>query len=272
VGWKGIGRRDNKMTIRKSRALLVFGFALIAFVFGLSFAALGQNKSPNEQRAAEELVQAANRDRAPEHLQTLRRDPALDKAAERHAIPMVASGHLSHQLPGEPNLTVRVRQAGIHASTVAENVADAPTAAEINNEWMHSPSHRANLLDPRLNAIGVAVIEQHGELYAVQDFAREVPSLTSVQQERKVASQLQSQGIKVIADRATARAYCNGSPRHVRPLPRLVMRYSTTDLTHLPPQVVEGISGGKYHRAAVGACAEADQNGFIAYQMVVLLY
>jgi uncharacterized protein YkwD len=225
-----------------------------------------------EQQAALQLVQAANQDRASEDLQPLRRDDALDKAAWQHAQRMVASGSLSHQVAGEPNLIVRIQQAGAHCSTVAENVAQAPTAAQINDEWMHSASHRANLLDPKVNAIGVAVIKRHGELYAVQDFAHEITALAPPELERQVASLLQSQGLQIVGDGGAARAACSGSSSHTRPLPRLVMKYSTTDLSRLPQQVQQGIAGGSFHRAVVGACGAADQNGFSAYQMVILLY
>ncbi len=185
---------------------------------------------------------------------------------------MVQSGTLSHQLPGEPDLIVRVQQAGVHCSTVAENVAEAPTARQINDEWMHSEAHRANLLDPRVNAVGIAVIKNRGELFAVQDFAREMTALTPRQQERQVASLLSSRGLQVEDNNALARNYCDSSPSRRRPLPKLVMRYSTTDLSQLPQQVAQGIASGSYHRAVVAACAPANENGFTAYQMVILLY
>ncbi|MEO6829299.1 MAG: CAP domain-containing protein [Acidobacteriaceae bacterium] len=228
--------------------------------------------NPTERRAADELFAAANQDRVPQGLRSLRRDAALDKAAWQHAQRMVESGGLSHRVAGEADLVERVQQAGAHSSTVAENVAQAPTAAQINDEWMHSASHRANLLDPRVNAVGIAVIERHGELYAVQDFARETAALTPAGQEKQVASLLRTRGLQIASDGAAARAYCAKSPSGTRPLPKLVMRYSTTDLSDLPQQVQQGIASGSYHRAAVGACGAASQNGFSAYQMVILLY
>jgi hypothetical protein len=118
----------------------------------------------------------------------------------------------------------------------------------------------------------VAVIERRGELYAVEDFAREMTALTGSQQERQVASLLSSRGLQVAGNGDLARAYCNGSPSRTRPLPKLVMKYSTTDLGRLPQQVEQGIGAGSYHRAMVGVCPAANQNGFSAYQIVILLY
>jgi uncharacterized protein YkwD len=225
-----------------------------------------------EQAAAQALVADANQDRARHGLGPLRQDPNLTAAAWQHEQVMLRSRGLSHQLPGEPGLTARIQQAGVRCSTVAENLAEAPSPAQINDEWMHSPMHRANLLDPRLNAIGVAVVRRHGELYAVQDFAHELQTLTPMQQEHQVATLLRTRGLSVETRGSRAHAYCNGDPTRTRPLPRLVMRYSTADLSRLPAQVEQGIRSGRFRRADVAACHGSLQNGFAAYQIVLLLY
>ena len=115
---------------------------LATFFLALSVVARAQNTSMNddERSAAADLLQATNQDRSSQGLEPLHPDPALTKAAWEHAQRMVASGTLSHQLPGEPDIIVRVQQVGLHCSTVAENVAEAPTAGQINEEWMHSPA------------------------------------------------------------------------------------------------------------------------------------
>lgn len=225
-----------------------------------------------EQRAAAELFQLANQDRSGRGLQPLRQDQDLTRAARTHARIMVHSGALSHQLPGEPDLIVRAKQAGVRFSTVAENVAEAPSAAQINNEWMHSPPHRANLLDPRVNAVGIAVVQRGGELYAVQDFAREVSILTRQQQEQEVGALLSSRGLRLDSNDRLAISYCGNTAARQRPAPRLVMKYITSNLDRLPQQVEKGIAAGRFHLARVGACHEADQNGFTSYQIVILLY
>lgn len=228
--------------------------------------------SPAEQSAAAELFQDANDARAAAGVPQLHDDPALTQAAWFHAQRIVQANALSHQFPGEPNLIVRVQQAGVHCSTVAENIAAGPNAARIHDEWIHSTSHRENLLDPRVNTVGIAVVKRGGAIFAVQDFARETDALTPSQQEQRVASQLTAQGLQMERDSSAARGRCNGTPNRQGTLPKLVVRYSTTDLSHLPQQVQQGIAAGDYHRAAVGACRASVQNGFNAYQIVILLY
>lgn len=250
----------------------------LTLIFLLAGVAWSQTDSSNsamdqtERGAAAELLQATNQDRSSQGLQPVREDPTLTKAAWEHAQRMVESGALTHQVAGEPDLVTRIEQTGLHCTTVAENVAEAPTAGQINDEWMHSPAHRANLLDPRVNVVGIAIVRQHGELYAVEDFARELVSLTRPQQEKQVASLLASHGLHVQPGDALATSYCDASPGGTRPLPKLVMRYSTADLSQLPQKVQQGIADGSYHGAAVGACSAAHQNGFTAYQIVILLY
>lgn len=228
--------------------------------------------SPTERSAAADLLEATNQDRSAQGLPILHPDPMLTKAAWKHAQRMVESGTLSHQLPGEPDLILRIQKVGLHCSTVAENVAEAPTAGQINDEWMHSPSHRTNLLDPRVDMVGIAIIQKHGELYAVEDFARTVASLTLSQQVKQVVTLLTSHGLRAEGNQALATGYCNGSPAQARPLPKLIMKYSTVDLSRLPARVEQGIAAGTYNRAIVGACNPANQNGFTADQIVILLY
>ena len=38
---------------------------------------------------------------------------------------------------------------------------------------MKSPPHRANILDKDMNSVGIGVVEQRGQLFAVEDFSQE---------------------------------------------------------------------------------------------------
>src|SRR5580692_7069381 len=100
---------------------------------------------------ARQVMQATNQDRAQRGLGPLKWDPALARAAQRHAELMVRQGALSHQYPGEAALETRVGMQGAHFRVVAENLAVAPNPGAVEAEWMHSPPHRRNILDARLN-------------------------------------------------------------------------------------------------------------------------
>jgi uncharacterized protein YkwD len=160
------------------------------------------------QSAAERaLFDSANRERAAQGLAQLRWDSALANAARDHAQLMAERNTLSHQFPGEPALQDRARVAGARFTEIAENVAEGPSADVIHASWMHSPPHRANLLDPELTAIGIAVVGGAsrdgavrggaGMLFAVQDFSQSVASLSLVEQEKQVAAALAARGLQV---------------------------------------------------------------------------
>jgi len=134
----------------------------------------------SESAAAEqELFRMTNRDRAEAGVPELEWNEWLAQAARKHAAEMARRGRLSHQFPGEPGLRDRVAATSIHFNASAENIALGLITAGINQDWMLSPGHRANILDPKYNAIGVAVVRNGDELYAVTDFAHSVPALSA---------------------------------------------------------------------------------------------
>jgi uncharacterized protein YkwD len=77
-----------------------------------------------------------------------------------------------HGFEGEPSLSARVKQAGVHFSWLAENVIQGPSPEFIHEQFMKSPPHRANILDRDMDSIGVGVVEQGGQLFAVEDFSQ----------------------------------------------------------------------------------------------------
>lgn len=82
-------------------------------------------------------------------------DPALQRAAQRQADAMAAAGVMSHGVAGD--FSGRMRQAGIRASTAAENVAMGQRSlAEVMDDWKASSGHRANMLMGSATRIGVA--------------------------------------------------------------------------------------------------------------------
>jgi uncharacterized protein YkwD len=113
---------------------------------------------PPSSAADVTLFNAANGVRAAAGLQPLKWDNALASAAHEHALRMANANTLSHQLPGEPPPQDRARHAGVRFSMMAENVALGTSIPGLHTLWMNSPPHRANLLDPQLNAIGISVV------------------------------------------------------------------------------------------------------------------
>ncbi len=235
------------------------------------------NPLPDSPTVAEQyLLSAANQERAARNLPLLHRDPQLARAAAQHAQTMAAHASISHQFPGEPTLAHRAAGMGVAFSLVSENVAEAPSAIQIHEMWMHSPGHRANLLDPAIDAAGIRVIVRNGELYAVEDFAKTVPSASLDEQEfaiRALIAQLGKIALTTAPDATSAaRQTCAMTTGFAGPRkPTFVMRFTSGSLDQLPGELKTQLASGRYRQAAVGACS-AKESPFTAYNFAVLLY
>jgi len=170
-------------------------------------------------------------------------------------------------------MTDRASQAGARFSTIAENVAEGPSAESVHQEWMNSPPHRANLLNAQLDSIGIAVAERDGILFAVEDFSLAVGKLSVEGQEGIVAAKLRSRGLRPLSDTSDARRSCEKGKGYAGShAPSFVMQYSTADLQTLPDMLEQRIQSGSYHAAVVGACPSDAKSGFSKYRIAVLLY
>ena len=241
----------------------------------MAMAALVVAPALAQQPAEQQVMELANADRAQNGLGPLKWDPALAQAAAQHAQIMAAQpAPLSHQYAGEPDLVARAGAANAHFRSVAENVAVAPDPQALEQEWMHSPLHRANILNPQMNGIGVALVRRGGNYYAVEDFDDGVAQLGQAQIEQKIAQLLQQRGLQPAGLTDIARQTCaldHGSAGG--PKPWFIMRWEGTDLGRLPDELDEKIATGKYHKAAVGACdAGSPGQGFTTYKLAVMLY
>ena len=226
-----------------------------------------------ENGPAQTLFESANHERAAHGVAPLKWSDSLAGAARQHAVRMAAQNTLSHQLPGEAGMVDRASQAGARFTTLAENVAEGPSAESVHQEWMNSPPHRANLLNSQIDSVGIAVAERDGVLFAVEDFSLAVGKLSVEGQEGIVAAKLRSRGLRPLSDASDARRSCEKGKGYAGSrAPSFVMQYSTADLQTLPDMLEQRIQSGSYHAAVVGACPSDDKSGFSKYRIAVLLY
>ena len=85
---------------------------------------------------------------------------ALAAAARAHAKDMVREGFFAHHSPKRGNLSKRLNRRGIPYKRALENIAISGNLEDTLKQWLESPAHRANLLDPNISTFGVAVAEQ----------------------------------------------------------------------------------------------------------------
>jgi uncharacterized protein YkwD len=232
-----------------------------------------------------QLLNLVNAERARAGLSALQWDDHLAQAARLHTQRMADRRALSHQFRGEPPLPERVGSAGAHFNSVAENIAYAGTVNELHDNLMHSPHHRANILDPKSNAIGIAFVERDGELYVTEDFAHLLVDVSSDQfQSRLIRAFNQfrtSKGFSAMPvrfDQRLEKAACNAKlePRSIlRQLPgatNLTM-FTTSQPDNLPSNMQQAAGDGRLRRMSIGVCFKPDQKGgFSTYWVAAAFY
>ncbi|MFN4130889.1 MAG: CAP domain-containing protein [Paracoccaceae bacterium] len=146
--------------------------ALIAMTLPATAMACSQ---PSGATALEQgLVQWINKERQARGVHTLRSSAALASAARQHGCDMATRGFFAHQRAGGPTPGQRAKANGYQFRRVTENLAysrtaKVATAAEI---WRNSPPHWANVLDPKVNDVGVSVTTSKGRIYWVMNVGR----------------------------------------------------------------------------------------------------
>ena len=240
------------------------------FFVPASRSAQTQPLEPNNSER--ELFDLLNHERTANHLPELKRDQALLQAARKHALLMLDLNALEHQLPGEPGLEERLTSVGARFTYIAENIAIGKDPATIHSGWMHSPGHRANILSPRVTAVGIAVVRGTDGLFAVEDFSQSFGDVSLEQQERQVASQLSAKGLHVAGTAEDARRACDGLVGLPGSRSGAVIRFETGDLGEFPPALEKQIRSEPYRNVAVGACRAREGAGFARYKIALLFF
>lgn len=128
-----------------------------------------------------------NRERTRRGERALIADARLTSAARGHSLDMAVRHYFEHVSPDGQTPLDRIRASGFlppgHGYLIGENIAwgsgTLSTPAQIVRAWMHSPDHRANILNRRFRYTGMGVAAgvpvetlrfQPGGIYT-QDFA-----------------------------------------------------------------------------------------------------
>ncbi len=115
-----------------------------------------------------DVLAAVNAMRVRAGLPALRADPLLAQVAGRYASRLAARAEVVHEPSPGDSPVARLAAAHIIADRVAENVARAPTLALAHARLLASPSHRANLLDPVVDTLGIGIASSGEDVYLVE--------------------------------------------------------------------------------------------------------
>jgi uncharacterized protein YkwD len=224
----------------------------------------------DESQAELELLILANQSRQQAGAPPLTLDAGLSKAALAHGYRMLDARQLSHQFEDEPSVLQRlVSSTGLQLDQTAENVALDYGPERGHQHLMLSPSHRANLLNPAYNVVGLAVVRSGDRLYIVQDFGHAVASYSSVEWKDRVAAavnQLRHDGGQRALPRLDlgnaddlACSMMHADKLGTSPVQALAERYTVFTFTSLHPDELptganHAIASRNLRSFSVGAC------------------
>jgi uncharacterized protein YkwD len=223
-----------------------------------------------EVQSEEQLLALANHSRKQAGAPPLMPDRGLSQAARTHALAMLEANKLSHQFGGELSLSLRLAAAtDLQLDQEGENVALDYDAAHGHEHLMLSPPHRANLLNPAYNVVGLGVVRSGDRLYIVQDFGHALPKYSSAEMTRRIAvalrqtrhqigqAELQRHDLRTVDEAACSMAHADkfGTPP-VRKLAErsTVLTYTTLHPETLPTEAAHALGSRTLHSFSIGAC------------------
>jgi len=159
--------------------------AILGFVFLIEFAFLASLFSPiagtlkNNLAAVlpSVLVMATNEERKEIAAPALQSNTLLKDAAQLKADDMARRSFFSHVNPDGKQPWYYIDLAGYKYEAAGENLAvDFVDSDDVHEAWMNSPTHKANIIQPKFSEIGIATsrgkYEGKGVVFVVQFFAK----------------------------------------------------------------------------------------------------
>lgn len=260
-------------------ATLLAAGGLVVFPAGLaqssnlkSVAATIPDRSLNDEQfqAEQQLLSLANRSRRQANVPPLTLDSGLSQAARAHAQSMLEEHRLSHQFQGEPSLPQRLASSShLLLDQEGENVAVDYDAARGHEHLMLSPPHRANLLNPTYNVVGLGVVRSRDRLYIVQDFGHALPNYSTDEVKERIASaverrreqekrrELERRDLAGADEAACSMAHADRmGTSAVRSLAEryTVLTYTSVHPETLPKQATRALSSRNLRSFSVGSC------------------
>ncbi len=259
--------------------------AIIILIPLLCLTSLAQRKTAFDPSPVEsKILELLNQERATANLPALNWNGRAALAARGHSRLLAQHGEMSHQFEKEETVPQRIGSTGLRFTDSAENVAVADAPEEVQMALMLSPGHRANIMNPRYNAVGIGVFEAKGRLWVTQDFAW----TTAVYNDSEFSQALinafnrarEQKGIKPLdahvdshlsalacganGDVQSVAAGINGNGR--------IFLFTLSEPTQMPDQLSGHLLSKTQQRVNVGVCFSPDQQHGYANFWVVTVF
>jgi len=254
---------------------------LVLLLLGLNFASAQVGLSSNEGR----LLDLLNQERVRNGLPKLEWNYQLAEAARAHTGLLVKHNALSHQFPGESVLGDRIGATGLRFDVAAENVAAGGFVEDVHKGLMDSPQHRANILNPKYNSIGLAILSREDELWVTEDFANALPSFSEGQfrdaviaafRKKREASRIASIVVNVndhLHDLACSES--NDAQQVLQGLPgaTTLIIFTSSVPEKLSPSMEKAAADKSAHRLEIGVCFKpGKEHGYGSFRILAALY
>jgi|GEM_PF-1509419 len=133
--------------------------------------AYAQRRDPSGLEPAR-ILHEHNRLRVAEGLEPLAASPVLQRIARDYALELARRQMIDHVGEDGSTLTDRAAKGGYLFTAIGENLAFGhQNVKSLMHDWMHSPSHRANILQPAYTQAGIGFArDTRGLLYVVVNF------------------------------------------------------------------------------------------------------
>jgi len=219
----------------------------------------------------EELLQSVNEERGERGLAPLLWNRELARLARLHSADMKSAERLSHLCAADSaSYKDRLIASGLRPRLAKENIAMGPDIPGIHRGLMRSPGHRAAILDPGLEEVGIGVMSDAAEglFWVTQDFASMMPDLGDTAARAAIRQALadawqaagappprekkdQSRQLGEVLDEMVRRDRVSARLLSVPP-PAWVFAYTTDDPSRLPEDILARAGQAGSYAAAVG--------------------
>lgn len=171
---------SNRITSGFHGKWIFWGLLLLGLLTGGCNSSLGPTSPESSQTPAEieyQLLQLTNAARAAAGVEpALTEDPRLTDVARDHSRAMRDQGFFGHVGPDGRTLRQRLEDAGIDYNRAAENLAQVTNVADpssfAHDLLIDSERHRANILDPRFELVGIGVARSDDTFWITQIFIK----------------------------------------------------------------------------------------------------
>lgn len=178
-------RNNYHPYVLSGRTLALFAVLLLTIklfsVASVSLDLISLNSPVNVN--SENIIALTNQTRKQFNINSLKESPVLAQAAQAKAEDMLLNGYFAHNSPEGKTPWQFLENAGYNYFAAGENLAiNFTDANSLEQAWMNSPSHKANILKSDFEEIGIGVAE--GEYFGKK--ATFVVQMFGVPSEQKI--------------------------------------------------------------------------------------